>query len=102
MLLFLPVDSGGVRCWLVRRLADGTFVALQPAHHDLGAHPLTSAAPEWPGVGLGEPTVLGKLPAQADDGALARCHVRVADPYLAGLLGPAALACPLGWESLVR
>jgi adenylate cyclase len=102
VLLFLPVDSGGVRCWLVRRLADGSFVALQPAHHDLGAHPLASAAQEWPGIGLGEPTVLAKLPAQADDGALVRCQVRLDDPYLAGLLGPVALACPLGWESLVR
>jgi adenylate cyclase len=100
--LFLPVDSGGVSCWLVRRLADGSFVALRPDGHDLESQPLTSAAPEWPGVSLGKPTALGTLPAQDDDGTLIRTRIRLGDPSLAGLLGPVALACPLGWENLVR
>jgi hypothetical protein len=100
--LFLPVDSGGAPCWLVRRLADGSFVALRPDGHDLESQPLTTAAPEWPGVDLGRPTALGTLPAQDDDGTLIRTRIRLGDPTIAGLLGPVALRCPLGWDNLVR
>ena len=100
--LFLPLDSGGVRCWMVRRLADGSFLVLHPGGHDLGAHPLASAAPEWPGAALGRPTAVAALPPEDDDGTLDRSQVRLGEPALAGLLGPAALRCPLGWDSLIR
>jgi adenylate cyclase len=102
VLLYLPIDSGGVRCWLVRRLADETFVALHPAEHRFGGQPLTSAAPEWPGVGLGRPAIIATLPAQSDDGALVRTQVRFDDPSLSGLLARGAIDCPLDWGSLTR
>lgn len=102
VMLFLPVDSGGVRCWLIRRLADQTFIILHPANHDPAAHPMASAAVEWPGAPLGTPIVHATLPAQNADGTLTRSQIALTDPTLAGLLGPAALPCPLGWDALVR
>lgn len=102
VMLFLPVDSGGVRCWLIRRLTDQSFIFLHPADHDPAAHPMASAAVEWPGMDLGKPTVLATLPAQNADGCLTRSQITLPDPTLAGLLGPASLPCPLGWDALVR
>ncbi|MEK7415357.1 MAG: adenylate/guanylate cyclase domain-containing protein [Planctomycetota bacterium] len=102
LMLFLPVDSGSVRCWIIRRLADLSFIMLHPRGHDPCAHAMASAAVEWPGVALGKPTAISSLPAQNADGVLTRCQVQFTDPSLAGLLGPESLACPLGWDSLVR
>jgi adenylate cyclase len=101
-MLFLPVDSGGVRCWLIRRLSDLTFILLHPASHDPAASPIASAAVEWPGFALGTPSVLSTLPAQNADGTLNRSQIRLNDVSLAGLLGPQPVICPLGWDSLVR
>jgi adenylate cyclase len=102
VMVFLPVDSGGVRCWIIRQLADQTCIILHPTNHDPGSHPMASAAVEWPGVDLGTPTVLTTLPAQNADGTLTRSQIALTDPTLAGLLGPAALPCPMGWDALVR
>jgi len=102
VMLFLPVDSGGVRCWLIRRLVDQSFIVLHPTDHDPAAHAMSSAAVEWPGASLGTPSVLATLPAQNADGVLTRSQISLADPTLAGLLSPAALPCPLGWDALVR
>jgi hypothetical protein len=102
VMLFLPVDSGGVRCWLIRRLADQTFIILHPTNHDPAAQAMASAAVEWPGADLGIPSVLATLPAQNADGTLTRSQVTLSDPSLAGLLAPTAIPCPLGWDSLVR
>ncbi len=102
IMLFLPVDSGGVRCWLIRRLSDQTFILLHPASHDPAAHLMASAAVEWPGCGLGTPVVLATLPAQNADGTLNRSQIKLDDITLGGLLGPQPLPCPLGWDSLVR
>ena len=101
-MLFLPVDSGGVRCWLIRRLSDQSFILLHPASHDPGSHLMASAAVEWPGCGLGKPTVLATLPAQNADGTLNRSQIKLEDVTLGGLLAPQPLPCPLGWDSLVR
>ena len=54
-----------MRCWLIRRLSDQTFILLHPASHDPAAHLMASAAVEWPGCGLGTPAVLATLPAHA-------------------------------------
>ncbi len=102
VMLFLPVDSGGVRCWLIRRLSDQTFIILHPASHDPSGHAMASAAVEWPGCSFGTPTILATLPAQNADGTLNRSQIKLDDPTLAGLLGPQPLPCPLGWDALVR
>jgi hypothetical protein len=102
VMLFLPVDSGGVSAWLIRRLTDRSFILLHPAGHDPSAHAMASAAVEWPGVALGKPEIMASLPAQNTDGLLTRSQLRLADDTLAGLLGDQALPCPLGWDSLVR
>ena len=102
IMLFLPVDTGGVRGWLIRRLSDQTFIMLHPAGHDPTAHLMASAAVEWPGCALGKPTIVATLPAQNTDGALCRSQIQLADPTLAGLLGATSLPCPLGWDALVR
>jgi hypothetical protein len=57
---------------------------------------------EWPGCGLGTPTVLATLPAQNADGTLNRSQIKLDDITLGGLLGAQPLPCPLGWDSLVR
>jgi hypothetical protein len=102
LMLFLPVDSGGVRAWLIRRLADQTFIILHPTGHDPAAHAMASAAVEWPGVALGKPEMITSLPTQNSDGTLTRSQIRLEDASLAGLLGGQALPCPLGWDALVR
>ncbi len=102
VILFLPVDSGGVRCWLIRRLSDRTFIMLHPTSHDPGAQTMSTAAVEWPGAALGTPQVLATLPAQNADGTLTRSQIRLDDETLAGLITVQPITCPMGWDSLVR
>jgi hypothetical protein len=101
-MLFLPVDSGGVRCWLIRRLSDRSFIMLHPASHDPAAHPMASAAVEWPGAALGTPVTLASLPAQNADGTLSRTQIGLTDETLGGLIAPQPIPCPMGWDALVR
>lgn len=102
VMLFLPVECERQPAWLIRRLADQSFLLLHPAGLHLAGRVLTTAAPEWPGRNLGAVDVVATLPAQGADGKLARSQIRLPDPGLAGLLAGKPLACTLGWEALVR
>jgi hypothetical protein len=100
--LFLPLSAGTAKAWLIRRLADQSFVLLHTQGIDITKTALATRAPDWPGVDLGLPTLVAQLPAQKSDGALVRSQVRLADHTLAGLLEAQALACPVGWDQMVR
>jgi adenylate cyclase len=100
--LHLPVTVGGVRAVIIRRLADGTFLILHPADLDICAAPLRTAIPEWPAVDLGTAVMEAVHPQQDADGVLLRSQVRLADPTLANLLGPAPLKCPQEWDAMQR
>jgi adenylate cyclase len=102
MVLFVPVTIGEDRAWLIRRLADRTFVLLHDSKGAPGRAPLVSACAEWPGQDLGTAQVVETLTPKTVDGKLTRSRVRLADPDLAGLLKPKAVTCQLGWDRMVR
>ncbi|MCS6971337.1 MAG: adenylate/guanylate cyclase domain-containing protein [Planctomycetota bacterium] len=102
IMLFLPVECERQRAWLIRRLADHSFVLLHPPALDLRGRVLTSALPEWPERNFGKVELLATMPAQNADGRLLRSQIRLSDPSLLGLLGPEPLVCALGWDALVR
>ncbi len=96
--LFVPVRCNGARAFLVRRLADGSFLALHSG--DLGA--LTVDAIELPAATLGVPEVVASLAPEAADGALRRSVVRLPEPTLGGLLSAAPQACGRTWAQMNR
>lgn len=102
VLLHLPVTSAGVSAWIIRRLADGTFLVLHPAECEICAHPLRTACAEWPNVDLGVPVMESVLPGQTSDGILLRSQVRLGDGTLAGLLTEKPIACTLEWDAMQR
>jgi class 3 adenylate cyclase len=102
--LFLPIevmDEEGVsRGHLIRRLADGTFLALLPRLD--GVRPgsrVTSAAAEWSGVALATVESVAAAPPEAEDGGLIRCRLELSSPDLAGLLGEEALVALAATDS---
>lgn len=102
MILHVPLRSGGARVWLIRRLADRTFLLLHPTGCDITADELVSDMIEWPGTSFGKPVMVQVLPAQYSDGCLVRSQVRLDDDSLKGLLGAEAIACPRGWDTMLR
>ena len=102
IVLHLPLDSNGQRAYIIRRLADRSFIIVHPATCDVGAAPLLTALPEWPGIDLGKPEMLAVLPVQEADGALLRSHVRLADDALRNLIGNAPLVCTRDWDAMPR
>jgi adenylate cyclase len=102
VMLHLPLLSGPMQVFLIRRLADNSFILLHPADCDIVAHDLVSDLQEWSGTPLGRPEMVQVLPSQAGDGALVRSQVRLTDPSLAGLIGPSAITCTRTWDVMVR
>ncbi len=102
VMLHLPLLSGPMQVFLIRRLADNSFILLHPADCDIIAHDLVSDLQEWSGTLLGRPEMVQVLPSQAGDGALVRSQVRLADPSLASLIGPSAITCTRTWDVMVR
>jgi len=102
VLLHLPLLSGPVQVYLVRRLQDRSFLLLHPADCDVLAHDLVSDLQEWSGTPLGRPEMVQVLPSQAGDGTLVRSQVRLADADLAGMLGPSAISCTRTWDMMLR
>ena len=102
VVLHLPLLSGIHTVYLVRRLADRSFLLLHPADCDILTNDVLSDAQEWSGRSFGRPEMLQVLPSQAGDGALVRSQIRLADPELSGLLGPTAITCTRSWDTLLR
>ena len=102
VVLHLPLLSGIHTVYLVRRLADSSFLLLHSAECDILANDVVSDSQEWLGRSFGRPEMLQVLPTQAGDGALVRSQIRFADPDLSGLLGPTAITCTRNWDTLLR
>jgi adenylate cyclase len=102
VMLHLPLRSGTHGVFLIRRLADRTFIILHGADCDVCQVPLASAVPEWPGVDLGTPEMIALLPTQQADGYLLRSHIRLKDDSLAGLLDAKAIVCSRDWDTMLR
>ena len=102
VVLHLALLSGPVQVWLIRRLADRSFILLHPAECDILAHDLVSDVQEWSGTALGRPEMVQVLPSQAGDGTLVRSQIRLPDPDLAGLIGPSAITCSRTWDMMLR
>ena len=102
VVIHLPVRCGAVPAWIVRRLADGTFLLLHPADLDVCALPLHTAVSEWPDIELGTATMEAVLPGQLSDGRYLRSQIRLGAGDLAGLLGDTPVQCRLGWETMIR
>lgn len=102
VVLHLALLSGPVQVYLIRRLADRSFILLHPAECDILAHDLVSDVQEWAGTALGRPEMVQVLPSQAGDGTLVRSQIRLPDPDLAGLIGPSAITCSRTWDMMLR
>jgi hypothetical protein len=102
IILHLPVRAGMHTAWMMRRLADHSFVVIHPQACDICATTLISEAMEWAGVELGRPEMVAVLPHQGADGCLIRSQIRLADDSLAGLVGDQPLVCTRDWEQMVR
>lgn len=102
VVLHLPLLSGPVQVFLVRRLQDRSFLLLHPPECDILAHDLVSDLQEWSGTTLGRPEMVQVLPTQVGDGTLVRSQVNLPDPDLAGLLGPSAITCTRTWDMMLR
>jgi len=102
IVMHLPVRIGTVPAYLLRRLADRSFVVVHPAECDICAAPLVSDVAEWPGVELGRPEMVSVLPLQTADGKLIRSQIRLPDDTVAGLLGDVPLPCSRDWDQMVR
>jgi adenylate cyclase len=102
LTLHVPCMSGKSPVFLIRRLADRSFIALHPSTCDITAATLVTEAVELPGLDLGTPTLIQVLQSQQADGVLMRTQITLADPTLKGLLGLEAVPCPLGWDQMVR
>ena len=102
VVLHLPLLSGIHTVYLVRRLADHSFLILHPADCDILANDVKSDAQEWAGTSFGRPEMIQVLPGQSGDGALIRSQIRLPDPELSGLLGPSAIICTRTWDTLLR
>jgi adenylate cyclase len=102
VVLHLPLLSGPIQVFIIRRLADQSFILLHPADCDIVAHDLVSDLQEWAGTVLGRPEMVQVLPSQAGDGALVRSQIRMKDPNLQGLITPQAITCTRTWDTMVR
>ncbi len=100
--LHVPVKVGASGGYLVRRLADGTFILLHTKDEDPCAQPIQGDLPELPGILFGQAEIVQLLPANSGDGLLVRSQIRLPDPALGGLLGPAPVASSVGWDQLIR
>jgi adenylate cyclase len=102
VVLHVPLRSGTAHVWLIRRLADRTFLLLHPGDCDITAADLVSDLVEWPDTSFGRPQMVQVLPAQYSDGCLVRSQVRLDDDSLKGLLATQAIVCPRGWDTMLR
>jgi adenylate cyclase len=102
VVLHLPLRSGSSPVFLVRRLADRTFILLHPPECDVIAADLTSGMLEWSEAVFGRPEMVQVLPPQAGDGTLSRSQVRLPDVDLSGLLSASAVPCRCSWDAMVR
>jgi adenylate cyclase len=100
--LHLPVRCGDRPVFLIRRLADRTFLALHAPDVEICAKPLITAIAEWPSVDLGTPAMESVLPSQDSDGSFIRSQIRLPDDTLAGLLGELPLRCTTTWDTMTR
>jgi adenylate cyclase len=102
VVLHLPLLSGPVQVYLIRRLADRSFILLHPPECDILSHDLVSDCQEWAGSVLGRPEMVQVLPSQAGDGTLVRSQIRLHDADLGGLLGKDAIVCSRTWDMMLR
>ena len=102
VVLHLPLLSGIHTVYLVRRLADHSFLLLHPADCDILTNDVMSDAQEWAGTSFGRPEMIQVLPGQSGDGVLVRSQIRLPDPELSGLLGSTAITCTRTWDTLLR
>jgi adenylate cyclase len=102
VLLHVPVKCGDHAAFLVRRLADNTFILLQPAECDITAHDLMSRMNEWPDAQFGRAEMVQVLPTQQGDGTLTRCQIRLTDVTLAGLIADTPVKCERTWDMMPR
>ena len=81
------------RGWLIRRLADESFIGLfpGPVALDRGAV-LVADAPEWHGAELGMLSAVATVATEAEDGGLARCRLELSRADLGGFLASAGTA----------
>jgi adenylate cyclase len=97
--LFLPVQTGAGKGYLVRRLVDGSFLLL---HQGPPLEQLAVQTVELEGLDLGRPKSCTPLAQEATDGALRRAVVQLADPTLGGLLSPTPPRCERSWTEMSR
>ncbi len=100
--IHLPIKMGDKNMYIVRRLADESFIVLHPADADLVADDLMSAVIEWPDINFGRAEMIQVLPAQGGDGVLTRSQIRLSDATLGGLIGDQPIVCTRPWEEMVR
>jgi len=100
--LHLPSTSGSAKVFLIRRLADRSFILLHPTTCDITAAPLMTDLVELAPLDLGVPNLVQVLQPQAADGALLRSQITFADPTLQGLLAAEPVICTLPWDQMVR
>jgi class 3 adenylate cyclase len=100
--LHLPLKLGAHAVFIVRRLADQSFILLHPSECDIAAEDLTSAMIEWPDVNLGRSEMVQVLPSQQGDGTLTRSQIRLADVSLAGLIAEQPIVCTRAWDAMMR
>ena len=100
--LHIPGTSGGASVFLIRRLADRSFILLHPTTCDITAAPLMTDLVELAALNLGVPTLVQVLQPQVADGALLRSQITFADPSLQGMLGAEPVTCTQHWDQMVR
>ena len=97
--LFVPVRYGDQRGWLIRRLADRSFILLHPPTPPTE---LTLDLVELAEIELGAPEQVRELPREGGDGCLRRSLIRLQDDSLGGLLGDTPLTSNRTWPEMDR
>jgi adenylate cyclase len=102
VLLHVPVRVSGRRAWIVRRLADESFILLHPPDVSPSVAPLVTDMPELDAIDMGRANIAEIMPHEGSDGGLVRTQIVLQDATLGGLLGGVALSCERSWVEMPR